>query len=474
MAVPTPYSGSSRIAAALAVVSLAILHFPAPLSAAGTGVPAVGFGEAVARALRRAVPVSVAALDLEAAKRDAEIARGHNLPRLAFEERFVRSSAPAEVFGLKMNRQKLSLDDFAAPVVRFNDPAPVNDFIASLALEQPLFAPQAMLGWRMARREAEARGKDVDRAREEAVHRVVAAWLGVLTAREFVSVADRSLEAAREHHALAGKLEAAGVGLAADGLRARVAVAEAEGAAVAARNRLELARKGLALAVGERGGASLDAEGPMPELPEPGELEARIAQALATRRDLAAAADRAGNAAANVDLHRAAYLPTVGFRAGWQQDGGSPFESDNRSWNVGVGLRWELFDGLRREASAARARIESGKAREMLRGAGDLASYEVSRAWLAVSDARARLPIARDAVVAAEEGVRLVRSRYENRIGRMIDVLDAQAALDAARAGEARAANELRQAQADLELATGTLLDWATRGAAGSAREEGR
>ena len=35
------------------------------------------------------------------------------------------------------------------------------------------------------------------------------------------------------------------------------------------------------------------------------------------------------------------------------QDG--VFSPDNRSWRVGVGLRWNLFDGLRREAAVARA-----------------------------------------------------------------------------------------------------------------------
>jgi outer membrane protein TolC len=88
----------------------------------------------------------------------------------------------------------------------------------------------------------------------------------------------------------------------------------------------------------------------------------------------------------------------------------------------------------------------------------------VSQAWLAVSDAESRTAIAREAVAAAEEGVRLIRTRYENQLGKMIDLLDAQSALDAARAGQVRAANDLRQAQADLEFASGTLLPWATQG----------
>ena len=459
-------AGPTRTALFLAAVLAGAALFPFALTSVSNAASteSVDFTEAVGRALKHDVSVSVAGFDLEAAKRDVEIARGFNLPSVTFEEKFVRSSAPAEVFGLKMNRQKLSMDDFANPVVRFNNPAPVSDFITSLAVEQPLFAPQAILGYRMAKREAGAREKDITRTREETAHRVLSAYLGVLTAKEFVGVTDNALAAAREHHDLAGKIERSGLGLAADVLRARVAMAEAEAASVTARNRLVLARQGLALAMGEKGGVSIDAAGPLPTMPPVGSLDERIARVRSNRTDLAAFSERVGNAAANVDLQRSGLLPTVGFRAGYELDGGSPFNPDNRSWNVGVGLKWNLFDGLRKEASVARARLESGKAREQYRGAGDLAAFQVSQAYLSVSDAEARVAIAREAIAAAEEGVRLIRGRYENQLGRMIDVLDAQSALDGTRAGKVRAANDLGQAQADLEFATGTLLPWAMQG----------
>ncbi len=424
----------------------------------------VDFSEAVARALRHDAGVAAAGFDLEVAKRDVEIARGFNLPSLVFEEKFVRTSAPGEVFGLKMNRQMLTMDDFADPVARFNNPPPVSDFITSLSVEQPLFAPKAMVGYRMAQREAGAAEKDTVRTKEETVHRVVSAYLGVLTAKEFVGVTEKALDAARQHYDLAGRMERAGLGLASDGLRARVASAEAESAAVTAKNRLELARKSLALSMGENGGTSIDARGDLPPMPPAGALEDRVSLSRKTRSDLAAIAVRVKNAESGIDLERTEYLPTVGFRAGYQLDGGSPLNPDNRSWNLGVGLKWNLFDGMRKEASVARARSSSGKAAEQLRGAGDRAAFQVSQAYLSVLDAGSRVSIARESVAAAEEGVRLIRVRYENQMGRMIDVLDGQSALDGARAGQARAANDLRQAQADLEFATGTLLPWATRG----------
>jgi outer membrane protein TolC len=467
-----PRQGFSSRPVPILSLSLLLLSMAFSPATAAETVESVGFSEAVAHALQRNAAVSVAGFDLEVAKRDVEIARGLYLPNLTFEEKFVRSSAPAEVFGLKMNRQMLTADDFADPVASFNNPAPFSDFITSLSVEQPIYAPRAIVGYRMAKQEAGAREMDTARAKEETAYRVVSAYLGVLTAKEFVGVTEKALEAARRHYELAGKVERAGLGLASDGLRARVAMAEAEAASVTAKNRLELARKALSLSMGESGGTSVDAVGDPPPMPPAGTLEERIAQARKARTDLDAIAIRAKNAESNVELEKTGYLPTVGLRAGYQLDGENPLNPDNRTWNVGVGFRWNLFDGMRNEASVARARGESGKAKEQLRGAGDRASFQVSQAYMSVIDAEARVAIAREAVAAAEEGVRLIRARYENQLGKMIDVLDAQSALDGARAGQVRAANDLRQSQADLEFATGTLLPWAMQGLAQN-RQEG-
>ena len=68
----------------------------------------------------------------------------------------LRTTVPAEAFGLKMNQERLLASDFA-DVRNFNSPPPRNAFIASLSLEQPLFAPKAYIGYGMAKVEADAR-----------------------------------------------------------------------------------------------------------------------------------------------------------------------------------------------------------------------------------------------------------------------------------------------------------------------------
>jgi len=420
---------------------------------------AVDFHQAVARTLSNNVFVSAAGEEAVAARRDTDAARGHLLPSVRFDEKFVRTTVPAEAFGLKMNQEKLLASDFA-DVSNFNSPPPRNDFIATLSLEQPLFAPKAYIGYGMAKVEANAKGQDLYRRKEDAVYRVITAVLDVITARQFVEVADQGLSDAREHLRIAGSLEAAGMGLASDVMRVNVAVASADSSKVTAESRLEIARRRLALAMGVPGAPPVDVTGPPPEFPDPGPPWER-GSGTSGRADLRASSLRVANAVRYVRLRRSGYLPEIGLAAAYQVDAeDSPFSPDNRSWKVGVGLTWNLFDGMRREAELGKAAAELRRTQAYHRGMRDQAAFEAAQADLGVKEATLRGEIARAALASAEEGVRLLTSRYENQLGRMVDLLDAQTALDGARAARIRAENDVRLSRAQRLYASGGLLSF--------------
>ncbi|GAB4370755.1 MAG: TolC family protein [Deltaproteobacteria bacterium] len=422
---------------------------------------AVDFPTAVAAALKRNASVLAAGYEADAAREESRAARGLYLPRVTFEETFLRTNVPAEAFALKLNEERLADTDFL-DVRNFNEAPPINDFVAAVALEQPLFAPKAWMGRGIAAREEQAKALDLSRRKEEVVFQVLSAYLDLQTAKEYLDVAERGLSDAREHHRIAEAMERRGVGLASDRLRAKVFLARAEAERVTAENRVVLARTALGLAMGEPGGVQVDAVEPVPPLPEKGVLADRIAALSKTRSDLRAVSLRVENADRRVTFEKSGYLPDVGVRGSYRVDAeDGPFSADNRTWNVGVGLTWNLFDGFRREAAVARAAAERSGARERFRGSADRAAFEVTRAFLAVGESERRLEIARAAAEAAEEGVRLVKARYENQLARMIDLLDAQTALDGARADRVRAENDLLHARARLEEASGTLLPWA-------------
>jgi outer membrane protein TolC len=205
----------------------------------------------------------------------------------------------------------------------------------------------------------------------------------------------------------------------------------------------------------------VDVTGPPPEFPDPATPGDREAGTI-DRADLRASSLRVANAVRYVRLRRSGYLPDVGLSAAYQVDSeDSPFSSDNRSWRVGVGLTWNIFDGMRREAELGKAVAELRRAQAHHRGMRDQAAFEAVQADLGVKEAMLREEIARAALASAEEGVRLLTSRYENHLGRMVDLLDAQTALDGARAARIRAENDVRLSRAQRLYASGGLLSFA-------------
>ncbi|MGE5248023.1 MAG: TolC family protein [Verrucomicrobiota bacterium] len=444
---------ASRVALALLVV---VALSPSSVRA----MDSVDFPQAVARAFGGSPSLAAAGLDYAAGAQATREARGNFFPGLSLEHRFVRTDLPAEAFSLKLNQGKLTQEDFQ-DVNNFNNPALRNDFITAFRLEQPIFVPGVYLGYKMARAEEEAKKLDYSRVKEETVYRVLAAYLDVLTAKEYVAVADQELSDSREHQRLAEAAESAGTGLSSDVLRAKVSVAAAEAGKVTAENRLELAQRALGLAMGQADAHPVDVSGPPPEFPDPGTLE-MLQAAAADRADLRAVSMRVENAGNAETLRKAEYLPTVGLQGAYQLDAeNGPLEVDHRSWSLGVGLKWNLFDGLRREAGVSKAALERRRAEQYYRAEKDQAAFQVTQAYLGIREAQRREEISRAAVVAAQEGARQIQARYENHLGRMIDVLDAQAALHQARADAVKAENDLLQARARLMYVSGTLLSWA-------------
>lgn len=363
-------------------------------------------------------------------------ARGSLLPTITFEERFLATDNPAYNFSLKINQGNFTAADLQGAPGTFNDPAATGDFQTSLTLTQPIYSRRAILGIALARGEAGAVNLDRARRREEVAHQVLLAWLGSTAAEAYRETALRAEEDAAEHLRLAGVAEAAGTGLASDRLRAEVALAEARRMRLTVENDLEIARRGLGLAVGRDEALVPGASGPAGALPD---LDTLIA-GTGGRADLRALAARVENAHRAAKLAGAARLPEVGLTGSLQaNDPDVPFGTAGTSYLVGLGVTWRLFDGFRTRSAETQAEAAARQAESFLDALTKEARFRVREAWLRLNEAQAGIAIAEGALTAAEEGVRLVRMRYENGLAPMVTLLDAQSALNKARSDAARA-----------------------------------
>ena len=396
---------------------------------ADAGEQALSLKDALMRALADNPEIRARTSGLQADKEDVRIARSPLLPKITFEERYLRTNNPTYAFMAKLNQQRFEAADFA--VDSLNNPDPISDFQTSISFEQALFVPRAYIGSRMAEKEYEARQEEVARKKEDIAFAAFRSYLDVQTAQSYVGVAERGIEDAREHLRIAESRNAAGLGLHSDVLRAQVAVRAAEEKKISAEKDLMVARRALGLMLGLTESVNVEDQRPSLALRD---LDHYAAAAL-SRKDLKVLEARYQNARNNLKLTNAAYLPVLGVGGSYQMNSHkAAFGGEGESWQAMAFLRWDLFDGLRRESERAKASYKLAEAGEYLDGMKKRISFEVYEAYLAVSESRKGLELAQENVTSAEEGRRLVKARYEQSLSTMVDMLDVQTSLDAARA----------------------------------------
>lgn len=414
----------------------------------------LGLADAVRMALENNHEVLALKEGLYAREKDVGVARSPLLPRVWLEERYLRTTTPGYAFMSRLNQERITTGDFDPGLL--NDPDPIGDFQTTVAVEQPLFLQSALIGFSMSRKEAQAAAVDLKTKKEETAFSVTRAYLMVQSARELVRASAKGIEEAQENARLASLRHKNGLAQYADTLRTATALMESRQRANSARKDLALARESLGLltAAGERVDA---AEGPV-VLPFR-DFDHYTGTALG-RSDLKAASLRTEIARKGVSLAEAGYLPTVGVGAAYQRDDrDTPFGSEGKSWQASAFLRWDLFDGTKREYQRAKAKHLANQAEQSLQAMKQGISYRIREAWLNAEEARMNSELARQALATAEESTRLIRLRYENGLAPLADLLSAQASLEQARAGVVERENAFGTAAATLSFEGGTMLE---------------
>lgn len=390
---------------------------------------------------------------LSAQKEDIGVARSFLLPKITFEERYMRTNSPTYSFMAKLNQERFAQSDFA--ITSLNDPKPINDFQTSLSFEQPVFARKANIGLDISKNEFSAKSEEFIRKKEEITFRVVQTYLMVHTAKEHVAVAKKAVEDAKEHLRIAELRYKAGLGLYSDTLRASTSVTDAEQRLVSAQKNLNVAKRALGMLLGMS--ESVDSNDEIPEFTAMG-ID-YYTNASLSRKDIKSLELRHQNAKNSIKIAESGYLPFIGIGGIYQlNDHKRPFGSEGDSWQLIAFLRWELFDGTKREYERSKAKYKAAETEEYLNGLKKAVAFKVYEAYLGVEEARKNVELSKAALKTAEEGKRLVKIRYENALSPIVDLLDAQVSLDHARANLVAKENEYRLAVANLSYESGTIL----------------
>jgi len=194
-----------------------------------------------------------------------------------------------------------------------------------------------------------------------------------------------------------------------------------------------------------------------PIAPDEARIQALVEHALRNRSELASLNEQARSIHAQAGAERAKTLPQVSFLAAnlYQNARFLPTEADTGA--AAFVLNWTIFDGgkARRHAMSLEQRAGAEISRRDDLAAG--IKLQVRSAWLTCQENQRRIPVARAAIVQAEENLRVARGRYIQQRGTNTEVLDAESARVQSYDNYFNAAYDAIQADFELRRAVGEI-----------------
>lgn len=282
-----------------------------------------------------------------------------------------------------------------------------------------------------------------------------AAYYSVLADQELKRVAEARLERANEQLTLARSRVQAGYAIATDSLQLLLEANRAKLELLRRDSALTVSRLRLGSIIGENqavDAAPIDSVIP-PALPL---TQEQIIAELRTRGPDVIVA-RANEVSANAALafEREAYLPEITIGGQWAAYDSDiiPSAFNQSAFTVNVSL--PIWNGGHREVSVARARANRDVAKAEREARERAAAEEMAGAYNGYHTARAATELAQVGITAATENYRVQRVRYREGSTTILDLLEAQVALNEAESALVQSRYAARLALAQLEALLG-------------------
>ncbi len=447
----------------LAVLTLAAAPGASAETAAGPDSSWIRIGEirsdtlyvsrsrVIALALEQNEMLAASGAMRDAAGADVQGAMRAFLPQIQLGSFFLRSDDALNSFGYTLQNRAVTAQDFDPTLL--NNPGETNHFVSRLHLLQPIFnGGMGINGKQAANAMSRAAEYDHARARETIRYNAVQAFEGLALAKAFEDVMVAAVVSAEGHVKQAQSMVAAEMATAADLLQAKVYLSGLQLQLIEVRNMMAIAGENIKLLTAVHIDLPLAADiglAGRTDLFLPAELDSLAGGA---RSDIMARREQADAAGQMVGVAQGSMLPHVNLslqRDFYSQD--NVFGDDARSWTLGVYATWDIFKGMENIGQIKKARAEERAARYIVQFETRQARVQATEALLKAQAAHEKVVVARGAVDAAREGLRIVTNQYREGLANMVNLLDTQAAAIMAEGNLVQAVHDYQVGMANLE-----------------------
>ncbi len=429
------------------VVLVALLLFSVDARAQTDSAEVLSLSQALAHARENQPTLKQTQARYEAADAAADVARAPLLPQVVGTASYQRTTAnfvQRPGFAASNNTKPASFKLF-------------NFYNAGVTASQLIYDFGQTRGTlRSARESARAEQENV-RVSEQSVDLTVrTAFFEARASKALVGVARDGLANQERHLAQAQAFVQVGTRPEIDLAQVRTEVANARVLLIRAENNYEIAKARLNQAMGRETGTQFDvADETLPSLPEEEQpIEPLLRAALEQRPELKALLRKVEGQRLLVSSVKGAYGPSLSVSTA-ATEAGNELDKLTWNWNAGVFLNWPLLEG-----GLTRARTREERANlQILRAQFDQLRqrlrFELEESRLAVRAAKAVVAASDEALLSAQDRLKLAEGRYAAGVGNVIELGDAQLALSNAQAQRVNAEYDLSTARAQLLNALG-------------------
>ena len=300
------------------------------------------------------------------------------------------------------------------------------------------------------------------------IYQVAEAYYRLLNAQGQRQAAESSLENARAVEQDARARLENGLATKPDELEATAARAQADFDLQTAIGAIDIARGDLATALGIDPGTVFTVEG-IDQLKLPSSIADSVDQemdrAFSQRPDLLQQLARLRAANASIKQARSQYFPTLNFkgdgglaRAYGQQDLLPGSYAQGEIWTAELELRWNLFDGARREYRIAQANADKKAAQAQIDALRDRIADEIWAAYTNMRTALRQQQAAAALLSASQESYEAAHESYGYGVRNLLDVVSAQKTLAQARSEDVFARTQLLLQTTNLAFQTADFI----------------
>lgn len=339
----------------------------------------------------------------------------------------------------------------------------INNYNWVIEARQPLFAGGGILANYQVNKIGEDAALIEEKAKlQDVVQDVKIAYFNMLRVQRLRETARQAVEMLKAHCDFAQNFYRVGLIPKNDLLQAEVQLANGKQVLVKAQNAVELSKSGLNTVLKRKITSPVEVVDILDYKPLNKSFEECLNIAGQNRPEIKMADLRADQARKMVRIAQSEFFPMVNVVGSYARFGDTPGVSgtpykDMESWQVMAVASWTFW-----EWGKTKYRVDAGKAREnqavdQARELSDQIALEIKNAYLILQEAEGQIAVSQKVIEQAEENFRISEARYQERVARSTEVLDAQSLLTKAQAEYANALGDYNIAYTRLQRAMGVI-----------------